>query len=488
MINELDTKRRGGNVGLKLDIYQAYDSLSWEFLFMDLKQFGFSDKFIKWIHILLKSSKISVLVNGGPVGYFNVSRGLRQGDPLSPLLFVMAEDVLSKKLSSMVLKGELFPWYDNIKPCMGICRNATRKFSWLERKNAFIPRKISPGEVCLMCYIEMGENLLSIITSGLGIRQLEVINKAMLMKMCWNMQNERIRWLVGDGNNISVWNDSWIKDRPLKDIFPENPIMLQNPDMKVRELINNGEWKIPVNFLEFFEPEELPVLDHKEDRRIWSATLTGNFSVASTSECIRKKYQPVKWEKAVWHKSIHPNISGNIWKLVRGVVPADEKMKKKKFQLASRCPFCRKEEENLEHILWYGYICRNWDGEYLYAMSGSLGIATNYMAEIVAVLCAGEWAAANNFIKVWFQTDSQPVMKAFQTYSVPWWSITRWNKIKSSLQEWHFSHGYREINFSADSMAKRGVNLTKGKKRSYTSRPEFLSSMEIPDKAYFRTC
>ncbi|XP_026378087.1 uncharacterized protein LOC113272476 [Papaver somniferum] len=136
----------------------------------------------------------------------------------------------------------------------------------------------------------------------------------------------------------------------------------------------------------------------------------------------------------------------------------------------------------------YGYICRNWDEEYMYAMSGGLGIATNYMAEIVAVLCAGEWAVSNNFIKVWFQTDSQSVMKAFQTDSVPWWSITRWNKIKSSLQDWHFSHGYTEINFSADSMAKRGVNLTKGEKRSYTSRPEFLSSLEIPDKAYFRTC
>ncbi|XP_026396494.1 uncharacterized protein LOC113291142 [Papaver somniferum] len=82
MINELDTKRRGGNVGLKLDISQAYDSLSWEFPFLALKQFGFSDMFIKWIHILLKSAKISVLVNGGPVGYFNVNRGLRQRSSL----------------------------------------------------------------------------------------------------------------------------------------------------------------------------------------------------------------------------------------------------------------------------------------------------------------------------------------------------------------------------------------------------------------------
>ncbi|XP_026450635.1 uncharacterized protein LOC113350723 [Papaver somniferum] len=121
--------------------------------------------------------------------------------------------------------------------------------------------------------------------------------------------------------------------------------------MKVAELIQNGEWKIPENFLELFEPADLPVLDNKEDRRIWSATSTGNFTFAT--ECIRKKFQTVQWAKAVWHKSIHPSISGNVWKLVRGVVPSYEKMKKKKLQLASRCLFCRKEEENLEHILWY---------------------------------------------------------------------------------------------------------------------------------------
>ncbi|XP_026383925.1 uncharacterized protein LOC113279446 [Papaver somniferum] len=70
MINELNIKRRGGNVGMKLDITQAYDSLSWNFLFEVLRRFGFSECGINWLRKLFESAKISVLVNGGPCGFF----------------------------------------------------------------------------------------------------------------------------------------------------------------------------------------------------------------------------------------------------------------------------------------------------------------------------------------------------------------------------------------------------------------------------------
>jgi hypothetical protein len=63
--------------------------------------------FCNWIHVILKSAFLSISINGKAEGYFNCSRGVRQGDPLSPLLFCIAEDVLSRSITKLVSDGKL---------------------------------------------------------------------------------------------------------------------------------------------------------------------------------------------------------------------------------------------------------------------------------------------------------------------------------------------------------------------------------------------
>ncbi|KAL6175679.1 hypothetical protein ACLB2K_052318 [Fragaria x ananassa] len=115
--NLLDNKYYGGNVAIKVDITKAFDTLSWDFLLSILQAFGFHQVFLGWIKALLHSAKLSLLVNDSSEGYFSCGRGVRQGDPLSPLLFCLAEEVLSRGIDNLVITGQVH----TISSPRGVC-------------------------------------------------------------------------------------------------------------------------------------------------------------------------------------------------------------------------------------------------------------------------------------------------------------------------------------------------------------------------------
>ncbi|XP_026378643.1 uncharacterized protein LOC113273089 [Papaver somniferum] len=384
--------------------------------------------------------------------------------------------------------------------------------------------------------------------------------------------------------------------------------------MKVPDFLLDGEWILPTELLEMIHINDLPVSSGGRDRRVWTGTITRSFTVSSSVEIIRQKIPSLHWTKKVWHKSVHLSISSNAWKLARNVCAIDDNMKKKKFNMVSRCIFCKKEEETRDRILWYcnlskiiwswlggifnlinprsfeevlqfsnnkspaikelwilaafitmnelwflrnecifdkgkcdqrlnpimwnsqydlqvlrifglktrsvksmiikevffqlleqgklllccdgasrgnpgtvgyGVVGRNNTGEFVIAISGGLGISTNYYAEVFSVLITGEQVVHHGFHDLVFRTDSKAVINAFQSQKVPWFAATRWEKICAEVSSWSFIHSYREVNLSSDKMTKRGATLSRGEKRIFDIKPSFFGCLENPDLSLF---
>jgi len=106
MANEaIEDLKRGGrsDLCLKVDFEKAYDSVRWDFLYDMLHKLGFHNKWIMRMRGCMESTTVSVLVNGSPTKEFKPTRRLRQGDPLTPVLFI----VVAEGLAGLVMLNQV---------------------------------------------------------------------------------------------------------------------------------------------------------------------------------------------------------------------------------------------------------------------------------------------------------------------------------------------------------------------------------------------
>ncbi|XP_042518493.1 uncharacterized protein LOC122092221 [Macadamia integrifolia] len=264
--NLMESSSRGGGLGLKIDIRKAFDTISWDF-FHVLRKFGFSEIMIGRMHTILKTARISILHNGGPVDFFETCRGLRQGGPISPLLFIIAEEVLCHGMADLSTKGL-------IKPLAGprgaevpthllfaddvfIFMNTSKSFSvywWPATFNQML-------EKWMRNFIWMGEIDSTKKTTvkwdsickpkkegGLGIRRLRDVNKALLAKLTWKIKNEesQLSRLIGSGRSVDFWNDNWLGPTSIQNLSILDEEELSNISHPVALFIENGRWALPL--------------------------------------------------------------------------------------------------------------------------------------------------------------------------------------------------------------------------------------------------
>jgi hypothetical protein len=106
LIHTLKIQRRGGMI-IQLDLAKSYDKISWHYMVKTQEAFGFTQHWINWIINLVSMTNYSLLINGAPTKPFWPTRGIRQGDPLSPFMFILMMEGLSRSIKSATTTGEI---------------------------------------------------------------------------------------------------------------------------------------------------------------------------------------------------------------------------------------------------------------------------------------------------------------------------------------------------------------------------------------------
>lgn len=96
-----------GKVGINIELHKAYDQVNWHVLLHMLDAHGFNEKFNLLIFRCMSSVKLKMLLNGSCYGSIPMERGIQQGDPISPFLFVIFLELIFRMLAKLKNDGDI---------------------------------------------------------------------------------------------------------------------------------------------------------------------------------------------------------------------------------------------------------------------------------------------------------------------------------------------------------------------------------------------
>nr|GEV68877.1 RNA-directed DNA polymerase, eukaryota [Tanacetum cinerariifolium] len=271
--------------------WRAYDSVRRDYLDDVLNKFGFGSKWRNWIHNCLNSSKVSILVNESPTGEFQFRKGLKQGDPLSPLLFLLIMESLHLSFQNLVNEG------------FGSLDEFTKsKLMGISVEDEIVSRAASKMGCCTLTtpFLYLGVKVCGSMSRIKDWDEIEAKLHSRLSK--WKMKTLSSggsfeQFMVGNDVNTKFWEDVWMGNKNFKTSFPRIYALEYDKNLTVADKMapNDTAFSLrrqPRNGVEMEQFRALSIviegvlLHDMVDRWKWTFEGSGKFSVVSAKKFI----------------------------------------------------------------------------------------------------------------------------------------------------------------------------------------------------------
>ncbi|XP_071909704.1 uncharacterized protein [Coffea arabica] len=402
LVADLDRRLKHPNLMLKLDMEKAYDRVEWPFLLFMLRKFGFEEKVVDIIFRLVSNNWFSVLVNGEAAGFFKSSKGLRQGDPVSPALFVLIAEFLGRDHLLVSQPGRLFVSSGTPVPYLAFADDMLIFTRCLEEcltaiKGFLTAYQEASGQRVNCSQVHQRE---SPIGGNAGYSYVAPSSIGPVVE-------PNIRWCLGEGL-VDFWKDRWVFHEPLQQVV----VSLERPHFLVSEFITLEGWD--ERRLARWVPEfvvraiiDIPFDLSQKDRMVWLPSPSGCFSVKSAWEVLRQRRHHSLVDSLLWPSVLPAKMSFLAWRLVRNALPLDVALRSRGLALPSRCGCCYLDEEALLHVFLTGPVA----SEVWRRVSGRFGFQLQNC-----------WSMASVFVAWYFTSPSSSKnhIRAFMPVVVCW--------------------------------------------------------------------